>query len=219
VKKPKHFIVGGETHQIMEGKLKPENATEPDAVMSAKRLKELEQSLDIHIESREGHQKIKLDGMKVPERGKLGSVTLTRIIDGRGIDRNKQPILLDYKTAGSPWMTFQDENGEWFAPQARGAQSVLYLLNPANDPSWPKMIYYLVVTTRGMREKQFFIYKRDEDAEIAMLQKLWDLEQAWSDDYFPRDQGYECTRCPFVMACNKSPDWEKFYDKISSRKR
>jgi hypothetical protein len=207
VKKPKYLIVGGQAHKILEGSLAADDESMfPESRRFAKKLKGIENDLGLDIHYREEWQKFNI----------LPGIQFTRVLDGRGLDRRGQPVLLDYKTASMPWVTVLESGGLWVAPQAAGIQAVSYVIPKAGEETtWPKRIFFLVVASRPVTKQSFSYRYKQEDVD-NLMRIILQVQDDWlaGEEAFLFHRGYNCGRCPWSAACYKAPGWEERYEKL-----
>lgn len=215
LKRPKYFAIGDEMHKILAGELEESMAEHSEAVTMARKLQKMVDNLELEIQDKELRQKIYLDGVELEDGRRLEEVTLTRVIDAKGLDWKGNPIMIDYKSAKDTWQELKDSKGNWIAPLAQGVQSVLYTLRgPKQKGTWPTQLMYLVATAKDVRR---YIYHKNDEQEQNVLLKIWRVQRDWHKGEFPKNDGYQCTRCAWAGCCYKTEDWENFYQKMEGK--
>ena len=212
IEEPAYFAHGKEVHKIMDGSLAPMDASKK-AAKAAVKLKAKANEYGLVAQETELLQKIKLDGYEV-DGYEFKKVTLTRIIDVVGRDRDGS-LLVDWKTAGKPWMFVKNEKDKYVAPKGSGFQPVLYLLPEAPGVSWPDRIRFFIAPGGGA--VQTFQYSLLPDDVTNVFRMIAEMEQKWRGGKpFCKNKGWECERCPWQYPCWNVPGWEEFYAKTNS---
>lgn len=199
---PDYFKLGHEVHGLMDGSLTAAQVR-PAAVLQAKRLLALEQSLGLKPLRRELSQSVVLCGL-----------TLNRRVDVAALDvHDESPVIVDYKTASSPWETVTSEYGP-VAPKGMGFQPISYLLPPTEGENpygetWAWRMEFLVAPTRG--NVQRFPYYWNEADYSNLVDAVEQVAEAIQRVKFPKVRGYECGRCDFAQRCFQAPGWERNY--------
>lgn len=135
------------------------------------------------------------------------------IVDALAL-KDGETVLVDYKSAGSPWQLLKRVNGKrHVAPQAETFQGVIYTTPPYTPPDgfkkWPDTIHYIVVPKDGgpIRTHPFTPTAEDRDNLAIACEEI-------SKSITCKHKGWACNRCKYKEICWNIPGWEnKFKEK------
>jgi CRISPR/Cas system-associated exonuclease Cas4 (RecB family) len=207
---PSFFADGTAAHAILAGE-QPYKIS-PRGRAFANRLKDLYKGMGYSpAVVTEDHKPM----VEVRQEVSIGGARFKRIIDAFAFTKDKELVLIDYKTGSAPYIELGG-----FAPQTMGFQAVAYLVPPrkADNPfkqDWPTRIDFLHAPERG--ESKVYPYRYDAEDNKNLVQAVNLMKVAVMSTQFPKVRGYHCNnskvKCPFYEACFETPGWEKLYKK------
>ena len=144
-------------------------------------------------------------------------IALFGVIDCIALDKDQNPVLIDWKTSKSNWTITKNEEGEEVYIGACGWQGPVYLTVPAESsiirPSaWPTTMKYIVIPEYGTVGE--YTYEKNEADDQALIQACQAVQHAFDTGNLPKNRGtWTCNKCDFKHVCWKTKNWTKYYDK------
>lgn len=210
---PRYYELGLTVHRYMEEGV-PDEPEDKEAADLARRLRE----------------KVEQEGYTLLYRELSHLAPLTSGIDVSGIvdvialDRRGERVLIDYKTAGSPWkyITRAEGGSTHVMPQAETWQAEIYLTPPYRPPrefnQWPTRIDFMVVPKDGS-PVTIHPYRSTDEGRTSLIRACQMVRDAERNPPIPKNKGWLCHRCDWMDVCWDRPGWETKFtlrDKVAS---
>ncbi len=211
-KTPAWFVFGNEFHGYMEHDEVPAKAKGKAADLARRTFEYLDKQGYTLLEQAETKHLARL----------TSTIDVYGKIDRWAIDPDGVPVVIDWKTAKSPWSTLKRIDGgkRHASPQAMSWQGTLYTIDPYDeDPDifpWPDITDFVVAPKDGGKIRVHRYYQTEKDVQnlIAAAQTV---EESVRTGRFSKNFGYLCTRCKWKEVCHDIPGWEKKYEERKSR--
>ena len=142
-------------------------------------------------------------------------IQLFGVIDCIALNKEDEPVQIDWKTSYKPWTQNLLESGERVYIDAQGWQGAVYLTVPYESDilevdAWPITMEYVIIPTQGtVAMHPYHKSTPDDQALIAACQQLAEAKKTGS---FPKNKGWQCRNCDFKKVCWGTPGWEKYYE-------
>lgn len=154
-----------------------------------------------------------------PEREHLAYLTPEIDVYGK-IDRlaiapDGKMVVLDYKTAKSPWSVLKRVHGgtEHVALQSVTWQGEIYMHMPYDAPEgvdWPEATDFIVFPKDGGPVRAHR-YNRNAEGRLNLIAACEAAKEAKDLGRYPKNFGYACGDCKWKDVCWNIPNWEKKY--------
>ena len=203
---------GSQAHALMAGQ-------RPDQVEPSDRALLMFQRMSEYVDNH-GYTIIEREVFQVVPVTRV--ISLVRTVDALVYDKDRTPMLLDYKFTGRPWAELEATGwGPDLAPQAMGFQSKAYL-HPPKDATpfkkWPSIIRYLVCDDQeGITISRHEHIRRPTDRE-QLVGALRTIKHAHDNNNLPKNEGFMCTKyCDYRAICMQEDGYSDLYE-LNERK-